>query len=245
MDYIDWTKEPDVGQLRTLVDKMGDDFAKALIGVPEIMKSWHMVHNLVEGLPVEAILKLDALKKANVALGFGFFGKDGFEQLIFSLDSITIEELLGVAATSQDAQNLQAAELRNLIRNIAIAADAVTFDVAAIKPVPSDKLDFNQLPGHWRSLIASGWQNTHLVSQYLVGHHDSLLGERIAKAIRIRYQYLKAQSLSPGDIMASLYEFVTGMGSVTPARQVASQALLAFLFESCDIFEDAPGAGPA
>jgi hypothetical protein len=40
--------------------------------------------------------------------------------------------------------------------------------------------------------------------------------------------------------MASLYDLVNGAGSVTPARQVAAQALLAFLFESCDIFEDDP-----
>jgi hypothetical protein len=40
--------------------------------------------------------------------------------------------------------------------------------------------------------------------------------------------------------MAELYEMVTGIGSVTPARQVAAQAILAFLFESCDIFEDQP-----
>jgi hypothetical protein len=231
-------------KVATLIAKMGDDFAKALAGVPSIMKAWHMVHNLIDGLPAEAILKLNELKLANGALSFGFFGKDGFEQLIFALDPIIIEELLGVAATSQDAQNLQAGELRDLISSLAVAADAVTFDVSAIKPVPSDKLDFNQLPSHWRALIASGWQNTHLVSQYLTGHHDSLIGERIAQALRTHYDYLKAQLLLPGEIMGSLYEFVTGTGAVTAGRQVAAHALLAFLFESCEIFEDAPKVAP-
>ncbi len=53
-----------------------------------------------------------------------------------------------------------------------------------------------------------------------------------------RYKYLKAQNLTPASIMDGLYEFVTGIGSVAPARQVAAQALLAHLFESCDIFEN-------
>ena len=57
---------------------------------------------------------------------------------------------------------------------------------------------------------------------------------------RNRYQYLKAQNLQSSAIMSDLYEMVTGIGNVTPARQVAAQALLAFLFESCDIFEDQP-----
>ena len=40
--------------------------------------------------------------------------------------------------------------------------------------------------------------------------------------------------------MSSLYDMIAGAGNVTPQRQIAAQALLAFLFESCDIFEDLP-----
>jgi hypothetical protein len=228
----------DSGKVGYLIGKMTADFSKALVGVPKIMKEWHMVHNLVDGLPIEAVLKLKELTAANLGHGFGFIGMEGFEERIFALELGKIEDLLGVVATSQDAQNMQAAELRNLVANVAQAADEVPFDVTAIRPVPSNKLEFNKLPGHWRSLIANGWQNAHLVDQYLARHHDPLIGERIAQALRVRYQYLKAQTLSPSAIMSSLYELVTGIGAVTPARQVAAQALLAFLFESCDIFED-------
>jgi hypothetical protein len=230
----------DSGKVAYLIGKMADDFAKALAGVPAIMKEWRMVHNLVDGLPIEAVLKLKELETANVGHGFGFIGMEGFEERIFALELSKIEDLLGVVATSQDAQNMQAAELRDLVANVAEAADEAPFDVTTIRPVPPDKLDFNKLPNHWRSLIANGWQNAHLVEQYLAHHHDPLTGERIAQALRVRYQYLKAQELSPSAIMVSLYELVTGIGSVTPARQVAAQALLAFLFESCDIFEDDP-----
>ena len=65
-----------------------------------------------------------------------------------------------------------------------------------------------------------------------------LVGERIAKLFNDRYQYLRAQNLSSASIMDALYEFVTGIGTVPPPRQVAAQALLAHLFESCDIFEN-------
>ncbi len=230
----------DSGKVTYLIGKMADDFAKALVGVPKIMKEWHMVHNLVDGLPIEAVERLDELKTANPTLGFGFIGIEGFEQRIFTMDLSSIEDLLGIAATSEDAQNLQAADLRALVTNVAVAADDTPFDVTAIRPVPPDKLEFNKLPSHWRSMIASGWQNAHLVSQYLSRHPDPLIGERIAQALRVRYQYVKAQKLPASAIMLSLYEFVTGIGTVTPARQVAAQALLAFLFESCDIFEDDP-----
>jgi hypothetical protein len=139
-----------------LVNKMGDDFSKAGVALPSIMKSWHMVHNLVDGLPVDALLKLQNLKDANANHQLGFMGFEAFEKLIFSLPVFKIDELLGMAATAQDSQNLQMAELRDLVAAVVSATDAYPIDVSSIRPVPSGKLDFNGLPGHWRSMIAGG-----------------------------------------------------------------------------------------
>ena len=107
-----------------------------------------------------------------------------------------------------------------------------------IEPVPVDKLDANALPRHWHALISGGWQNAHLVASYFNQHPEPILGERIAQLFNKKYQYLRDQNLTPGNIMNSLYEMVTGTGSVSPERQVAAQALLAYLFENCDIFKN-------
>ncbi|MFZ2069366.1 MAG: ABC-three component system protein [Xanthobacteraceae bacterium] len=227
-------------KINYLIAKMGNDFAKALKEIAAIMKEWHMVHNLVDGLPTDAILKLDELKVTNKGHKFGFIGMEGFEETIFALDKDKIDGLLGMAATARDAQNLQPTELRDLVAAVVAAADANPIDLSNIRPVPAGKLDFNKLPGHWRSMIAGGWQNAHLVERYLSNHHDPLTGERIAQRFRVRYQYFKEQNLAPGTIMSALYEEVTGIGIVAPQRQVAAQALLAHLFESCDIFEEPP-----
>jgi hypothetical protein len=233
------------GRVAYLIKKMATDFATALSAIPSIMKEWHMVHNLVDGLPIEAVEQLEALKKSEPQKTFGFIGLEGFQERIFSLDHSQIEQLLGTVATSQDAQNLQASELRALIAGVAAAADEVEFDVTTIKPVPPEKLVFNKLPNHWRALIAGGWQNAHLVSSYLNQHSNPLVGETIAQVFRARYRYLKSQTLSPGAIMSALYDMVAGVGSVVPARAVATQALLAYLFENCDIFEGDPQAAHA
>jgi hypothetical protein len=230
----------DATKVSYLIKKMATDFSKALKAIPSILKEWHMVHNLVDGLPIEAVEALDALSKSEPTRKFGFVSLEGFQERVFSLDHGKIEQLLGVVATSQDAQNLQISELRDLIAGVAAAGDEVEFDVTTIRPVPREKLDFNKLPSHWRSLIAGGWQNAHLVSSYLNQHNDPLVGEKIAQAFRVRYKYLKSQGLAPGAIMSGLYEMVTGVGSVAPPRAVASQALLAYLFENCDIFEGLP-----
>jgi len=223
-----------------LIGKMDEDYLKAAKAVGPIMKEWHMVHNFVDGLPIEAVEKLEQIRKSDKERKFGFISMEGFEERIFGLDAAKIEDLLGPAATARDAHNLQPVELRDLIAAVAAAADEIKPSDDPIGPVPSEKLIFNKLPGHWHSLIAGGWQNAHHVAKYLNRHYDPLTGERIAQMFRNRYQYLKAQNLQPSAIMAELYEMVTGIGRVTPARQVAAQAILAFLFESCDIFEDQP-----
>lgn len=227
-------------QVATLRKKMTDDFAKALRNLPTIMKEWHMVHNIADGLPVEAATTMSALRGANPTITFGFIGIEGFLDRIFRLQPFQIESLLGPAASDTDAANFDNAALRDLVQHLRSEADAIDFDPQDLRPVPPHKLNYNNLPNYWKQLIAGGWKNAHLVGQYFDRHRDPLTGERIAKLFRDKYEYLKAQHLSPGDIMVSLYELVTGIGNVPPQKQVATQSLLAFLFENCDIFEREP-----
>ena len=227
-------------QVATLTTKMTDDFAKALKNLAAIMKEWYMVHNIADGLPVEAITTMDALRKGNPKVTFGFIGVEGFSERVFRLHPFQIEYLLGPAASDADATTLDTSALRDLIQHLRSEADAIDFDPQDLRPVPLHKLNYNNLPNHWKQLIAGGWRNAHLVGQYFDRHPDPLTGERIAKLFRDRYDYLKTQRLSPGDIMALLYELVTGIGNVPPQKQVAAQSLLAFLFENCDIFERKP-----
>ncbi|MGB7414637.1 MAG: ABC-three component system protein [Thermosynechococcaceae cyanobacterium] len=221
-----------------LTSKMSEDFEKAKKNIPELMQEWYMVHNLVDGLPISAVTILNTLASENPTIKFAFFGMELFEEKIDNLDHKQINKLLGPCAINQDSLSLQTEELRDLIQSIAEAAEIEYKPNLDIKPVPVDKLDANQLPGHWKSLISGGWQNAHLVVSYLNKHHDPLIGERIAQYFSEKYRYLKSQDLSSSNIMTTLYEFATGSGSVRPERQVAAQALLAHLFESCDIFEN-------
>ncbi|MDP2449556.1 MAG: hypothetical protein Q8M68_08555 [Polaromonas sp.] len=230
-------------QVATLTTKMTDDFSKALKKLAAIMKEWHMVHNIADGLPVEAITMLDELKTSNASLTFGFIGIEGFSDRVFRLKPYQVEALLGPAATDADTTDLDLAALRDLIQHLRHEADSIDFNAQDLRPVPPDKLYYNNLPNYWKHLVSGGWKNAHLIGTYFDRHPDPLTGERIAKLFRDRYGYLKAQHLSPADIMVALYELVTGIGNVPPQKQVAAQSLLAFLFENCDIFERDPSKG--
>lgn len=184
----------DKGKVTYLIGKMEEDFAKAKEKLGAVMKEWHMVHNLVDGLPIEAVETLEQLGKENPEIEFAFIGLEGFEQRISDLKKSQIEEILGPAATNQDAQDLQVTELRDLISGVVTATEKSDPELAVIAPVPADKLDANDLPTHWKQLISGGWQNAHIVASYLDQHHDPLIGETIADMFNARYKYLNADS---------------------------------------------------
>lgn len=227
-------------QVAKLTKKMSDDFGTAATKLVAIMREWHMVLNLIEGVPTEALTTLKALETANPKIKFGLIGFEGFAERVFKLTPQEIGGLLGPAASQTDAKNLDIATLRKLVNDLAAAADAAPPETVDLRPVPVNKLVYNKLPNHWKSLISGGWINAPLVSSYFERHPDPLTGDKIAALFKGKYDYFKAQNLAPGDIMAALFQLITGIGSVLPQRQVAAQALLAFLFENCDIFERDP-----
>jgi len=224
----------------SLVSKIEGDFALAGANLNAIMKEWHFGHNLLNGLPTEAVIAIEGLKSANQGKVIGLIGPSKLEEYTLALSPTDLLELLGPAATAEDTRNLKMAEVASLMDSVICAMSTGSPADSDIKPVPVDKLEFNKLPEHWCGLIRSGIQNAHYVADFLAQHHDVEVGSSIAAAFNNQYRTLRLEGLAPGPIMDKLYEGITGVGSVTAQRQVAAHALLAHLFESCDIFERKP-----
>jgi hypothetical protein len=224
----------------SIVKKLDDDYTLAASHLIAIMKEWHFAHNLVNGLPTEAVLKIEAMKTAFPQHQFGTVGPAGLEERVFRLSEDYLFDLLGPVATAEDSRNLRMDEVRDLVDGLMKSIDAGPGTVGEITPVPREKLVFNALPQHWYGLIAAASQNAPYVKQYFDQHPKPETGENIAKAFAERYTSLKQEDLLPGPIMDRLYEHITGVVSVSAQRQVAAQAILAYLFDACDIFEDHP-----
>ncbi|ANH69074.1 ABC-three component system protein [Mitsuaria sp. 7] len=226
-----------------LVKKIKSDFATAKVKLAGITKEWHMVLNLVDGIPVEALEALEELKISNPNIKIGYIGKEGFEERIFELSSERVASLLGPAATPADVKNLDVAALRKLVDDLSLSS-APPLEEIDLNLVPVGKLSHNALPTHWQMFVRSGWANAPIVASYFSRHPDPLKGEQVGALLNEKYRALKAQNLTPGTIMTALLETVTGVGSAPPPRLVAAQALLTHFFESCDIFERLPVASP-
>ncbi len=231
----------ETNKVATLIKKMKEDFTTAKTKLGGIMKEWHMVLNLVEGVPVEAIETLEALRFANPSIKIGLIGKEGIEERVLGLSGERIASLLGPSATPIEAKTLDVAVLRKLVDDLALSP-APPPDSVDLALVPVSKLTHNGLPMHWQMFVRSGWANAPIVESYFARHPDPLKGDQVGTLFIQRYQSLKAQNLMPGNIMTALLELVTGLGPVPPQNQVAAQALLTHFFESCDIFEREPVA---
>lgn len=221
----------------TIAKKIDDDYQLAVGHLGTIMKEWHFAHNLVSGLPIEAVQKVEELKQAS-SHAVGVFGPTSLWTIVDELDETSLFDLLGPAATAEDTQNLKLEEVRRLTDSLMASISTGTVLNGPVKPVPSDKLTFNQLPGHWVQLLTMASSNGPFIQEYFEKNSDVELGAKIAHAFSSRYLALKQEALKPGQIMEALYEQTTGIGSVSTVRQVAAQALLAYLFDACEIFEE-------
>ncbi len=229
----------ETNKVARLTKKIKDDFETAKTKLGSLMKEWHMVLNLVDGVPVEAVEAIEALKVANPNIKIGLIGKEGFEERVFGLSAEQIESLLGPTATPVDTKNLDVAALRKLVDDLALSP-APPSDSVDLNLVPVSKITYNGLPPQWQTFVRSGWANAPIVASYFDHHPDPLKGDQVAALLTKKYQSLKTQNLTPGTIMTTLFELVTGQGAVPPHNQVAAQALLTHFFESCDIFEREP-----
>ena len=112
----------------------------------------------------------------------------------------------------------------------------------AIKPVPLQKIEYNRLTELSARTIRDNTQYTAQVGKFVNDAGDALLGDRIAAKLRAKYQSLKLDRFSPDDILYGLVDFIIGADRITCSvgEVRAAEAILAYFFDRCDIFEDEP-----
>jgi hypothetical protein len=221
-----------------IVGKVRSDFLGALAKWPGL-KEWVFVSNIVDGMPAVVTQALEALQ-AEHGVRFGYFGLDGMKRRLLEMDEEVIEDLVDPIHTRGDFIHLQPVVVQEVIGNVAAEFNLSYLDVDP-KPVPPHKLALNQIPGCHAAQIRSGRLGRETVAACVEGSADPVLGTRLSEAFRARYAELRFQDLSPGDIMDCLFDFaLAGQEAPTTAHRAAAWAVLSYLFDMCDIFEDKP-----
>ena len=108
------------------------------------------------------------------------------------------------------------------------------------RPVPPNKLKHNHLSPTIQDLLKSGMQKAGLVRNFFDAHYNPLYGDEVAAAFKKEYNKYRTLEMDPDSLFHKLQAFTGGLERGTPTYEAAVLAVLAYLFEQCDIFESSP-----
>ncbi len=214
--------------------KIHADFHGALPYWEKYFDKWVFVHNSRKGLGPDItakLLELDDCHKRVIVRSWGF------EELrinVFSLNEVDLASLLGPAPSAKDMFDVRYDNIHEVLRHIAKQEAPIFQD---LRPVPPEKLQFNRLSESVRILLTAGMQKSELVRNFFTDHYDPQYGDEVAAAFKKEYNRFRNLEMDPDLIFRKLQEFTGGTDQGTPAEQAAVLAVLAYLFEQCEIFE--------
>jgi len=217
--------------------KIDEDYNGALPHWKEHFDTWIFMHNSKPGLGPEVTAKLLELDQAGppAVLPWGF---EELRRVVFELGPDELASLFGPVPGRRDMVNLGLDSLSPVLDHVAVMELDPDLD---LRPPPADKIDRNMLSSHVAVLLKAGMSRADLVRKYFRLQPEKR--DEVAESFRLRYDETRRNGLSPDEIFADLQRHAAGNGVSSPARQAAVLAVLAFLFEECDIFEREPAGG--
>jgi hypothetical protein len=215
------------------IAKIDEDFTEALPYWTSHFDNWSFVHNARDGLGPDVTKKLLDLATQHFPMGVDPWGYEVLRVRAFNLGQSDLASLLGPAPSRTDVINIGHEQLRQVLLAIARHPAPEPHD---LRPVPPHKIAANGLSDGVRALLTAGRLKSSLVGQFFKTHYDPMLGDDIVKTFKDIYEQLKAVHTDPDQTFRELYIFAGGMQG-DPSHEAAVLAVLAYLFDQCDIFE--------
>jgi hypothetical protein len=219
------------------IAKIQADFHGALPYWQKYFDKWTFVHNSRKGLGPHITAKLLELDNSYQYVKVTAWGFQELRIRVLSLNEIDLASLLGAAPSNKDMFDVRFDNVQEVLNHIAKQEASLDQD---LRPVPSDKLKFNRLSEGVRILLTAGMQKAGLVQSFFAKHSNPLYGDEIAAAFKKEYDRYRNLDMDPDLIFRKLQEFTGGLDRGTPTDQAAVLAVLAYLFEQCEIFERPP-----
>jgi hypothetical protein len=184
---------------------------------------------------IEALAKL---RQENPKIKIGHYG---YEELLAKFRKLTLEDLeswFGQSLTMEATVNLGYQDLMAVLNHISVAPSPAPSEV---RDVSRGKIEANLLSQAVADFLKIGMQKSQLVMQFFGAWKNPVYGEQIACAFRNEYSALReaVPALHPDEIFGRLESWAGGTVNNTPTHKAAVLAVMAYLFDECEIFEDA------
>ena len=221
------------------IKKINEDFEGAKEHWEKYFDEWTFVHNAPDGrLGPHIIEALTKLAQENPKLRIGHCGWDEMLTKFRQLSLQDLESWFGPSLTMEANVNLGYSDLMAVLTHISVAPAPATSEV---KDVSRGKIEANLLSQVVADFLKIGMQKSPLVMQFFDSWKNPVYGEQIASAFKSRYVSLRdaKPSLHPDEIFGKLETWAGGVVNTTPTHKAAVLAVMAYLFDKCEIFEDA------
>jgi len=218
--------------------KMKEDFQGALEQWREGLHAWVFVYNapnVWEGPPPGVVAQLFEWQREHTPLQTEAWGPWDVMDRAMELSDGHLRDLLGPAPTVAELVQFDLADLAAVIEGIAARPAP---PAATPVPVSPDKLRVNDLSSDVQQLVQVGMVGERKVRDYFESHPDPTHEAEICAAFTLRYAQLMDEGCRGDVLFEKLRDFAGTEARLTTPRDAAVFALLAYLFERCDIFED-------
>jgi hypothetical protein len=222
------------------IGKIKEDFegAKAYWGAH--FDKWVFAHNALDGLPPHVQKVLLDFEKANPGITLEPWCLEEFRMVFRKLALDDTQSWFGFVPSDQTKASLGFSDLQVVLETI--AHNAVPSS-QVVKDVPMRKIEANALSESVATLLKAGMAKAPLVEAFFRQWHDETLGERVADSFRAKYRDLRGKH-RPDDIFSALESWAGGLNRGSPQHQLAVLAIIAYFFDSCDIFEEPRATTP-
>lgn len=233
----------EIDSARTIA-KVKEDFFGAVQHWRDHFDCWIFVHNAFDvRLPPNVIETLAEIRRDHPGLVIKTWGYLELETEFRKLDAPVLASWLGVMPTAEDKSRLGFAEIKAVVEHLKLVPGEPG---GTPRPVPFGKIEFNLLSEAVAAYLKIGMEKAPLVGDYFARCRDPMYGVRVATSFKARYGELRDRSpaLHPAEIWGELEDWAGGNQTTNPTEKLAIIAVLAWLFDHCDIFEEPPRAEP-
>lgn len=216
--------------------KIENSFPEVVEFWPEL-REWVFVHNNAGGIPTSASDALEKLRKEypkiKIRTATRRFLKDELH------DKLTLQQLADIYPEAKiEVENVKMEDVRPLLRRIIRErADHLGEDNFGSIPRP-DKIDHNGLSESSKRDILRALGHIDVVRRYLDSLSNPQNASIIQEALQERYVDLVDLGYSPDEVLGMLIGFVKI--DPTADQHAAALVIVAYFFDSCDIFENSP-----
>ncbi len=217
--------------------KIHEDFHGALQYWEKYFDKWIFVHNSRKGLGPDITAKLLELAVCHECVTVIAWGFEELRKNVLTLNEADLASLLGPAPSHRDMLDVRYSNVQEVVSHIARQEAPLLQD---IRPVPPDKLKRNHLSPYVQNMLTWGMQKADLVGNFFHDYSNPTYGDEIAAAFKEEYNKCSGLQMDPDTIFHMLQAFTGGSERGSPTNEAAVLAVLAYLFEQCDIFERPP-----